>query len=742
MKLRRVEISSYRSIFRADPSADPFALDLAEGVNLLVGPNNCGKSNVIRAIGLVLDPEQRTIEDRDLPDGRARSQPRVELTFEYDEGDAADDLVKHVGELCARAGRSAPSGQLVVRAQFRRLTPLGQRHRALDFGFPVPDDRESQHALDDAIALFHQRVRFVVTSSGETLESILEGRFRSVLREVVEETLRDEYRAAADRRDVYLDDLQQALFGPLTSQVTRDLRLIFPEINDVELRPTVPDIDQTIANLSIQVADSAITDLAEKGTGVRGGVIAAMFRYLAEHSRHSMVFAVEEPEAFLHPAAQENVCDSLQRLAERPQVTVIATTHSPFLVPRTSDARLFSMAKAPTGITEVVGSAAGDAPQATLLGGLFRDPKTSYVLDSAAQVPREARAILLVEGETDVVFLRTAARLLGREADLAGVHIKAGGGASAAATLALVLAASTERPVLALFDSDEVGRSCQERLRGETFKRLIKKQDILGYQRAFNHQDLAWEAEDLFEPELMHAFAERHPAGTVSIEDRAGGAAHLELPLALKWEFAQFVSDQATRDTCRRWGQILDLIAKRLSSRTHVAVPHSVRPTAQGSPEREQPPSPQVSGGGSGGGVAPAAEAVQDPKAEASLSRRPTELETILNGAPAEVRRVKELLDVWAAAAGIEVRVTGTSYAYWRNDTVVTRLWPVYRAIDIHVDHLVDAESWPETREQFLDLPKRLTGAERDRPRDKRQIKCSVAIDDWAWIFATFIEGR
>lgn len=56
MKLKRVDIENDRSIFEGT-GAETLRLDVVEGMNALVGPNNCGKSNVLRAVAFGLDLE-------------------------------------------------------------------------------------------------------------------------------------------------------------------------------------------------------------------------------------------------------------------------------------------------------------------------------------------------------------------------------------------------------------------------------------------------------------------------------------------------------------------------------------------------------------------------------------------------------------------------------------------------------------------------------------------------------------
>ena len=117
--------------------------------------------------------------------------------------------------------------------------------------------------------------------------------------------------------------------------------------------------------------------------GVRGSLLLAMLRYIAEHSRRSVIFAVEEPEAFLHPSAQEEVRDDLERLAERADVTLLTTTHSPFVVSRSPAAQIIGVEKATQGQTRIVECCAGDRDASKANGTLFRDAALPNYLERA-----------------------------------------------------------------------------------------------------------------------------------------------------------------------------------------------------------------------------------------------------------------------------------------------------------------------------------------------------------------------
>jgi len=83
VKLTAIEVKNYRSLF-ADSTEAAFTLRLADGMNALIGPNNCGKSNLLRAVALALDPNFLFERAADMPGAMAYAWPRVTLDFECD----------------------------------------------------------------------------------------------------------------------------------------------------------------------------------------------------------------------------------------------------------------------------------------------------------------------------------------------------------------------------------------------------------------------------------------------------------------------------------------------------------------------------------------------------------------------------------------------------------------------------------------------------------------------------------
>ncbi len=356
------------------------------------------------------------------------------------------------------------------------------------------------------------------------------------------------------------------MLSPLRDKVGEVVGDLFPEITDVALVPQVSSIDETLSNVSVYVTDAVETALGAKGTGVRGAVTVAMLRYLADQSRRSIVFAVEEPEAFLHPKAQEDLRDDLEALAERPDVTLLVTTHSPFVVSRNAKAKVISLTKDARGRTIVVGEARGAEPHASLLGGLFKDAALPDILERVATIPSGTRGIVVVEGTTDEAYLHLAARIARRSDLIEDLYITPAGTAERVVVQAVLLKQQTARPLLALLDNDEPGRNAMKTLRSRfSFK---KDQEILTIDQALPGipPHFPAEAEDLFPSALMQQFVSEEGEETVlaSKSRRPDGGWHYDFNATGKELIVGFLERTATPRHVAGWIALLKLIRERM----------------------------------------------------------------------------------------------------------------------------------------------------------------------------------
>ena len=271
---------------------------------------------------------------------------------------------------------------------------------------------------------------------------------------------------------------------------------------------------------------------------------------------------IEAPDAFLHPSAQEQASTLLLEVAATTSAQVLVTTTSPFVIPRVETARVVALARDALGRTHVVRSAAGDEPQARLLGGLLKDAGLAAVFDRVARVPADVRGVLVVEGGTDEAYLRTAARVLGREDALEGLVVQVAGGAMAAALEAILLRAERQVPVLVLLDGDEMGRRARDTLVSRF--EFDRRTQVTTYAEVIRGQPRGVEAETLFDVELVRRFVDEQGPAVSKGEQWLETVWHVGLTGSGKAAFVGWLEEHARPEHLAAWSNLLDILEERL----------------------------------------------------------------------------------------------------------------------------------------------------------------------------------
>lgn len=116
----------------------------------------------------------------------------------------------------------------------------------------------------------------------------------------------------------------------------------------------MPDFRHALRGLleaaEIESGEGAVVPLAERGTGFQSALILGVLRYVAQEEvagADSVVFAIEEPEAFLHPQTQRAMTQIVKSISADAQVLV--TTHSPVVTDTVSIGRIARLPLAPDG---------------------------------------------------------------------------------------------------------------------------------------------------------------------------------------------------------------------------------------------------------------------------------------------------------------------------------------------------------------------------------------------------------
>jgi predicted ATP-dependent endonuclease of OLD family len=236
------------------------------------------------------------------------------------------------------------------------------------------------------------------------------------------------------------------------------LREMAPELAN-ELKPRFKDKPKWTFNFTLD-GENGIP-INKRGSGVRRLILLNFFRAEAEKSvvgtQRNVIYAIEEPETSQHPNYQIMLMKALLTLANQPNRQIIVTTHVPALaglIPIegvryvTRDEHAVPIVKMPD---ERVLKEAAES-----LGVL---PETGM---------ERAKGVVLVEGKSDVTFLRHAANTLkvtGHVAadfdDVGIVPILVGGCGSVKHWVTLNLANDLGVPWCVFLDSDIGGDAAQ-----------------------------------------------------------------------------------------------------------------------------------------------------------------------------------------------------------------------------------------------------------------------------------------
>ena len=404
ISLVAVHAENLRGYYRA-------SLALTRPCTLLVGPNNSGKTSILRLLSWVLNDL-----DAELLAHRRALTPEEEafLLPARDTRHRARRLALtlHVGD-----GRSwsrfqcDDAGFATLRLNVR-LTP----QRVVYLALGTPRRGESVETDDDAVELLsrlRKSIRFVhIPSFRDAKSDKFNTTLHAALRARITERALHAAQAGAPRehREVSkkLHELETLLLQ-LATPLWGDVRLRLPPgmARDAVL---AFDCDQATflnfleSRLTLRIStgdhDSLAVPIPELGSGLQSLLDLAFQDSEAPPKGVELIIAAEEPEAFLHPSAQRTVTSRLFQGAGRGR-RVVVTTHSPIVVEeaRFGDVTLCRDQKfyAPAEVSDIARAAINTA----LLNGFGAE----MVFGSA---------VLFVEGEGDRQFFERLRRRIAK----------------------------------------------------------------------------------------------------------------------------------------------------------------------------------------------------------------------------------------------------------------------------------------------------------------------------------------
>ena len=359
MKICSFELKRFRSIIMTEK------LDLSN-FNVLLGPNNEGKSNILQALVTVLEyltnpryneviRHSHVIYKNSALSARTknelRSQTKTPERFRFfrshvysrsTERDYADYIWKRDFPLKLQDINPNGKSEFSIRLELNRkeketLNGLGEPVNEIlkisldfgkdDWGIEATDETTGRKLNKSTVLRFlgsYLKIRYIDTVRTST-----------TAKRIIKSTLEDELETITDstkykRLMKKIEKLEQPVFNRLSKRLSYGAKLFLPSIKKIRLRPTEPTTDLEGEPI-IMIDDGEETRIEFKGDGVKSLLaISIIYESLKNSKDKKVVLAIEEPESHLHPSAIHSLREVLMQLSLKNQV--IITTHSPLLI--------------------------------------------------------------------------------------------------------------------------------------------------------------------------------------------------------------------------------------------------------------------------------------------------------------------------------------------------------------------------------------------------------------------------
>jgi putative ATP-dependent endonuclease of OLD family len=380
--IKELHIKNFKSI-------EDEKFELNQGLNILVGPNNAGKTNIIDAIDLLLGdvylPKFEPSTDHFF-NGEEDTEIVIEATLQSDN----DELKKII-----------PDANDTLKIRFKYSKSDGgsfeinkgsrwERKQNYPFGYYYDFENKLSFLRVKSLRNIMEIAPIRWKSPLKYLKKIIESKSGEELSEVLHEV-----NEAAEKLSK-IKEVEETINA--LSKLFKDQM----DIRAVEFSPTSIKKSDILNEMKILIDDGYRSEVAQKGLGTQNLIIISLFRVMAKYVREEekkfIIYGIDEPEIGLHPHSQRQLIFSLKNLSEYSQV--IVTTHSDHLLDITQIDNIVRIGKENGRTTQY------------RLNLTTEEKKLLEIQGRSLEEVFFAKRVLIVEGDTEEGFFPEASKKL------------------------------------------------------------------------------------------------------------------------------------------------------------------------------------------------------------------------------------------------------------------------------------------------------------------------------------------
>lgn len=401
MRLKQVRIWNFLSV-------QDLTLDF-DNTTVLVGPNNHGKSNILRALNFFFNGcEKKSWEQ--LVTNKINDAIEVQAIF--------SDVIRFVPLLNSKhqeafRGKISADDTIVLTRRMLVDTQNSEDLKLIEDG----QSSELPTGRDSFLSPILPRFEYIPTSLmlGDVSKIQKTNYLGKMLFDILDKSSVDStdgfsnhWNAIRDLLNSHGNDSPLGGLGILEGEITANLQREFPECSGVSIVANLPSLQELTKGFTVNIDDGMLTNADAKGDGVQRALVFSILRTYQElQTRNKMasdpasfvppiVFALDEAELHLHPRAQRDLAETLQKIGAGSD-QVILTTHSFILAQKREGQKVHAIEKGERG-TLLCASSKKEVIE--LLG----------VMPSDVDLPDN---IIIVEGVSDEIFLKKLLELRG-----------------------------------------------------------------------------------------------------------------------------------------------------------------------------------------------------------------------------------------------------------------------------------------------------------------------------------------